>query len=107
MAEPLNHLQVGQLVRSRAGRDQGRYYLVFKAAPAGRKVWLVDGYDRTAANPKPKNPRHLQRSRRVSAEFAAGAQAGSLTPELMRACLNSLLADNASENPDEEALANV
>lgn len=103
----LNDLQIGQLVRSRAGRDLGCYYLVYRLTGA-TKAWLVDGRGRTAANPKAKNPRHLQRVNRVSAPFVAAVREGNLTPELIRAELNGLLAQNAKENnPDEEALANV
>ena len=41
-----NQLQVGQLVRSRAGRDLGCYYLVYKLEKPRKKsgsvqVWLV------------------------------------------------------------------
>lgn len=96
-------------MKSRAGRDLGSYYLVYRLD--GDRVWLVDGRGRTAANPKAKNPRHLQRTIRISADFAARLQAGTLTPEDTRAALNALLADKDAsklqENPDEEALANV
>ncbi len=103
----LNELQLGQLVRSRAGRDLGCYYLVYRLT-GPNKAWLVDGRGRNTANPKAKNPRHLQRVNQVSARFVAALKGGDLTPELIRAELNSLLAHNAKENnPDEEALANV
>ena len=110
-----NQLQVGQLVRSRAGRDLGCYYLVYKLEKPRKKsgsvqVWLVDGRGRTIVNPKLKNPRHLQRTRLVATEFAARVKAGKCTPEDIRAAMNKLLADESAElqkNPDEEALANV
>ena len=96
-------LQVGQLVRSRAGRDLGSYYLIYRLD--ANKVWLVDGRGRTAANPKAKNPRHLQRTNLVAAEFAAKLQTGSLTPEDTRAAINALLADK--ETPENVAQPEV
>ncbi len=104
-----SQLEVGQLVRSKAGRDRGHYYLVLKAE--ARRVLLVDGYGRTKSNPKAKNPRHLQPVGRVSQEFAQRAGGGRLTPEDTRACLQALLRENPDDpsNPsmDEEALVNV
>lgn len=112
-AEPINQLQIGQLVKSRAGRDLGCYYLVYKLEAPKKKtgpiqVWLVDGRERTASRPKLKNPRHLQRTRLVAEAFAAQVKAGVCTPEDTRAALNMLLREEMlQKNPDEEALANV
>ena len=87
------------MVRSLAGRDHGKYYLVYKAE--GKMVLLVDGRKRLPANAKLKNPCHLQAVKLVSAEFEKGAAENSLTPEDIRAALAGLL----RENPDEEAEA--
>lgn len=110
--DDLGQLQVGQLVKSRAGRDLGCYYLIYRLAK--NRVWLVDGRGRNPANPKAKNPRHLQRTNLVAADFVAKLPNGELTPEDIRAALNALLDDKPAidqagkqENPDEEALANV
>lgn len=99
MTEPNRTLQIGQLVRSKAGRDHGKYYLVYRVA--GREVLLVDGRKRLPANAKPKNPCHLQAVKLVSAEFRELAAQNRLTPEDIRAALAALL----RENPDEEAEA--
>lgn len=48
----------GNIVRSSAGRDCGRLYVVI-AVVEGR-VLLADGRKRTISTPKPKNPGHLQ-----------------------------------------------
>lgn len=52
-------LQPGQLVRSLAGRDKGRHYLVLQEIDH-KYVLLVDGRRRPVARPKKKNKAHLQ-----------------------------------------------
>ena len=53
-------LKPGQLVRSLAGRDRGKHYLVLREIDQ-RTVLLVDGRSRPLAKPKKKNKAHLQR----------------------------------------------
>lgn len=50
--------RLGQLVSSRAGRDRGRYYLVYEVI-SERLVRVVDGIIRRVDNPKEKNTKHL------------------------------------------------
>ena len=50
-------LKRGQVVRSLAGRDQGRFMAVVEAG--GGAVWGWAGKDRPVSRPKRKNPRHL------------------------------------------------
>ncbi len=52
-------LKPGQLVRSLAGRDKGKHYLVFRELD-GKHVLVVDGRSRPIARPKKKNIAHLQ-----------------------------------------------
>ena len=52
-------LQPGQLVRSLAGRDKGKHYLVLRVIDH-KYVYLVDGRSRPVARPKRKNKVHLQ-----------------------------------------------
>lgn len=52
------HVQLGQLVTSRAGRDRGERYLVMGIVD-GRSVLLANGEARSVRNPKRKNVRHL------------------------------------------------
>lgn len=59
----------GQLVRSRAGRDRGRYYLVLEVQDDAHAL-VVDGKKRPLENPKKKNCVHLQRFRRKVQGFA-------------------------------------
>lgn len=98
MAEAYNMPVVGQLVRSKAGRDHGKYYLVYRVE--GNRVLLVDGRSRLLGNPKVKNPCHLQKSGLIAEGFRQKAVDGRLTPEIIRAELAGLL----QANPDEEAL---
>ncbi len=60
-------LQPGQLVRSLAGRDKGKHYLVLRELDH-KYVLLVDGRSRSVDWPKKKNKVHLQRYERT-AEF--------------------------------------
>ena len=50
---------IGQLVRSRQGRDQNRLYIV--TAVGDRNLDDADGTKWTVSKPKRKNPLHLQK----------------------------------------------
>ena len=56
----MEDLRLGQLVRSRAGRDKGKHYLVIRVI-GPREVLLVNGRSRPLDRPKRKNVFHLQR----------------------------------------------
>lgn len=58
---------IGRLVRSKSGRDKGRYYLVL--ACAADILYLADGRKRGIANPKKKNIRHVQIVHRIAADL--------------------------------------
>lgn len=61
----MEDLRPGQLVRSRAGRDKGKHYLVIGVINP-REVLLSNGRSRPLARPKKKNVIHVQRySRRA------------------------------------------
>lgn len=53
----------GQVVRSLAGRDKGRFYAVL--CLEGKAVFLVDGKLHPLERPKRKNLRHLQHTQTV------------------------------------------
>lgn len=59
-------LRRGQVVRSKAGRDEGRYMAVLESAPP----WAVvaDGKERPLGRPKRKKIRHLGPTLRVLSE---------------------------------------
>ena len=56
----MEDLRLGQLVRSKAGRDKGKHYLVIKVI-SPREVLLANGRSRSLDRPKKKNVFHLQR----------------------------------------------
>ena len=47
----------GSIVKSRAGHDKNRYFVVLKIE--GDYVYLSDGKERTIENPKKKNIKHI------------------------------------------------
>lgn len=48
----------GQIVRSRAGRDKGKHFIVLKTGPHPF-VYVADGMNRRVERPKKKNEKHL------------------------------------------------
>jgi hypothetical protein len=84
-------VQKGQLVRSLAGRDKDKSYLVL--GRVSNTLYLADGRKRGAENPKKKNIRHVQRCNRIAADAVAAAQGRPLRDEEIRAGLRELLTD--------------
>lgn len=60
-------IKKGQLVKSRAGRDKNRDYLVY--AWDDQYVFVVDGEYRRMTNPKKKNLNHLWYAEKVDREL--------------------------------------
>ncbi|WP_105616883.1 KOW domain-containing RNA-binding protein [Vallitalea okinawensis] len=50
--------QVGQIVKSKAGRDKDHYFIIIE--DLGEYVYLVDGHLRKLEKPKKKKKKHLQ-----------------------------------------------
>lgn len=83
-------LALGQLVRSKQGKDQGEFYLVYDMD--GDTVWLIDGRKRSIDNPKKKNRRHLQHINKVAADLANMLEKGQpVTNEDVRKAISYLL----------------
>ena len=78
--------QIGQIVRSRAGRDKGKTYLVIRVLDE-RYVELADGSVRSVTDPKRKNILHLAPAGppdvRVMEGLASGK--GATNDEIIRA----------------------
>ncbi len=53
----MKDLMIGQIVRSKAGRDKTQYFVVVGAKQ--NRVMVADGKRHLLATPKPKNPLHL------------------------------------------------
>jgi ribosomal protein L14E/L6E/L27E len=66
--ERTTSIQVGQVVRSKAGRDKDRVFLVSEILDQ-QHVLLVDGDLRRLANPKKKKIKHLVVYQTVLKEF--------------------------------------
>jgi ribosomal protein L14E/L6E/L27E len=84
-------VQKGQLVRSLAGRDKDKFYLVL--GRANDTLYLVDGRKRGVDNPKKKNIRHVQRYNRIAADAVVAAQGRLVRNEEVRAGISTLLED--------------
>ncbi len=65
-----NTLTVGQVVKSRAGRDSGKIFLVLEIIDE-QFVHVVDGNSRKLNNPKKKKVKHLTIYNTVITDFQA------------------------------------
>lgn len=64
----LTDILVGQVVRSKAGRDKGRFFVVCEVLSEDM-VCLVDGDIRPLERPKKKKVKHLARTKTVIPEM--------------------------------------
>lgn len=98
---PVDRIVPGQAVRSLAGRDRGRLYVVVGFSPP--YVLVADGRDRGADRPKKKNVRHVgvvkYVDEGVAAKIAGGAKA---TDGELRAALRA--AAGTISDADEEGV---
>lgn len=96
-------LRVGQLVRSKAGRDAGKFFLVVGLADC-RSVMVADGKVRRVSRPKKKNTRHLEvlpvRVKEAEARFAASSV---VTDRLVAGAIEELLAELGLMEPPTAA----
>ncbi|MBO8141988.1 MAG: RNA-binding protein [Firmicutes bacterium] len=85
-------LEPGRLVRSKAGRDAGKLFLVYRVLEDGF-VLVIDGDKRPVARPKRKNPRHLEACSAVADGLGARwARGESVKDAEVRAALELLAA---------------
>lgn len=54
----MSKYEVGMLVKSKAGHDVGRLYVVIRSE--GEYLYLSDGHFRPLSKPKRKNQKHIQ-----------------------------------------------
>ncbi len=94
-------MQVGQLVKSLAGRDKGKHYLVIGFD--GRYMLLSDGQNRPINQPKKKNAKHLQAYRCVAPEIQEAVKNHTLQDTTVRNMLNTLLAPENKQKMDESS----
>lgn len=68
-------LEVGEIVKSNAGRDKDHYYLVTKVIN-NKYIEVVDGNKRKINNPKKKNIKHLDKTGFVAEELKLWLESG-------------------------------
>jgi large subunit ribosomal protein L14e len=68
-------LRRGQMVRSTAGRDSGRYYLIMDLTNE-RLIQVADGVKHRIVKPKQKNLKHLRVTVAIAREIEAAFSAG-------------------------------
>lgn len=73
--ETTNGLSIGQYVKSKAGRDRGRIFLILDIID-DHFVLLVDGDLRKIESPKLKKVRHLAKINQISTELAEQLKTG-------------------------------
>jgi ribosomal protein L14E/L6E/L27E len=73
--ESTKGLAVGQFVKSKAGRDHDRLYLILDIID-DNFVLLVDGNLRKIDSPKLKKVRHLVKINQISTAFSEALEAG-------------------------------
>ncbi|NPV27015.1 MAG: RNA-binding protein [Firmicutes bacterium] len=71
----MGDVRIGQLVYSKAGRDQNRPFLIWEITEDGY-LGLVDGDLRKVENPKRKNIKHVRITHQVATEIAAKIMSG-------------------------------
>lgn len=81
-------ISVGSVVRSRAGRDTGRNFLVVGILDQ-EYVLLSDGDLRKAEAPKKKKVKHLSATGRKIPQAEEAAQSGSLSNAQIRSWLSN------------------
>ncbi|KUK10826.1 MAG: LSU ribosomal protein L14E [Clostridia bacterium 41_269] len=70
----LGDIKIGQVVRSKAGRDKGRFFIV--VAVEGNRVYIADGDLRRVEAPKKKNIKHIQVTNHVVEKIAEKIKKG-------------------------------
>jgi len=82
-------LEQGQLVKSLAGRDKGRIYIIigFKED----RVLLCDGKYRPVKMPKRKNPKHLQPYHYVVREIKDKIRERKIDDTVVRQYINEMI----------------
>lgn len=86
----------GQLVRSKAGRDKDRLFIIIGIID-DQYVTIVDGDLRRVEKPKRKKIRHLSKINKISETFQQSMQDGKLTNPLVRREIDRLGANTPSQ----------
>ena len=88
----------GRLVCSTAGRDRGKFYLVWHVL-SPNLVQVVNGEERTITAPKKKNVKHLQPYPQLAGEVIERINAGQkITDPEIKKVLEKLLAGDQAQD---------
>lgn len=68
--KPTDYLDIGQIVKSKAGRDRGKVFVIFDKLD-DKHVLIVDGSLRRVDKPKKKQIKHLAKTNYISTEIKA------------------------------------
>ena len=79
--------RIGQIVRSKAGRDNGKAFIV--VGVEDNYVYLSDGQTRKLESPKRKKLKHIQGSYSITEEIADRIKDGTAEDYMLRRFLNS------------------
>ncbi|MCL6450381.1 MAG: KOW domain-containing RNA-binding protein [Acetobacteraceae bacterium] len=94
-------VRVGQVVKSLAGRDRDRYFLVLSVVDE-RHVLVTDGDLRRVDRPKRKNVRHLEPAPQVAEAVAAALARGEKVQDSeVRSALLAVLGRSAGPGREE------
>ena len=96
--EETTDLKIGQIVKSKAGRDKGRIFLICEVVDE-QFVLVCDGDLRKLNNPKKKKVKHLMVYNTVLTEFAERLQCNE---NLDDAYIRKLLEPYASKEMEVE-----
>lgn len=75
----MNQYEIGMLVRSKSGHDQGNLYVIMDKQ--AEYLYLVDGKIRTLSNPKKKSKKHVQRVDRIFENIVQRKNSSTLIDE--------------------------
>jgi ribosomal protein L14E/L6E/L27E len=85
-----NPIEPGRIVRTRAGRDKGRFFLVVDVLD-DEYVHIVDGELRKLARPKRKKRKHLEPTKDVHEGLRCKIEQGSrIFDAEVRSCLKNM-----------------
>ena len=71
----MRSFELGEIVKSNAGRDKNQYYLVTKIID-NKYIEVADGKKRKINNPKKKNIKHLEKINFVAEELKLWLESG-------------------------------
>ncbi len=103
--QAVDNFALGQLVKSKTGRDKGTYYFICGKSSDGARLLLADGRGRPIEKPKIKNCRHVQLVHYIATLLKDKLeQQKTVTNEEIRLCFKELpfLKENSQEENSQE-----